>query len=444
MSKKRGQQIRRRPPNAAAASAPMSPMRQATRWLETAGVPRRPPTADQWHSQVAADPELARALRAAMHGVHKPPEDASPEELDAYERQVAAFVEQRCAALWATPERALLGYRDAEDARFVHAWLPWWAEHAPPAQRLLDIGAGAGLLACGYAALRPEMEVVAVEPHPAAAAVTSALAHRLGVADRVRPSRGGLSDLDTAALGGTVDQVVITRVLANQRGLWPRDIIGDAVDAPAAVRAGWSSQAAEAVAALLAPSVAALTDGGVLLLAERVHDAGELAVLAAGMQIAGAAVDLVDSGVQSGAVPDGADAVRMVRLVGRRGKEPIDAAALLAWAQAAPRNDRLPDIDAEHPRARLTSPPLWWAEIRYPESTGGGVHRVEIIPDGQSGWVWQATSKRMRELLRLPVGALAEAVARWRDQVGQMTTAGSCVVVTSDDGLQSGSTIAPA
>jgi hypothetical protein len=163
-----------------------------------------------------------------------------------------------------------------------------------------------------------------------------------------------------------------------------------------------------------------------------VQDAGELAVLAAGMQAAGAAVDLTDSGVLPRAVPDHEDGVRVVRLVGRPGKEPIDTTELLAWALAAPRDARLPDVDGEYARAQLASPPLWWAEIRYPELTGGGVHRVEIIPDGQSGWVWQATSKRMRQLLRLPAGALSEAVLQWRSYVTELDTGRDCAVITSD------------
>jgi hypothetical protein len=143
-----------------APAGPDTPAATAHRWLDQAGVPRQPPSPAAWHRAVAADPEL----QAALDAIEEPDwsRAVTADAATAIEAAQAAASDAFHAAVWSTLDRALLGHRLPSEIRFLRAWLPWWAQHAPPTHRLIDVGAGAGLLACGYAAFRDDVSVVAV------------------------------------------------------------------------------------------------------------------------------------------------------------------------------------------------------------------------------------------------------------------------------------------
>jgi release factor glutamine methyltransferase len=78
---------------------------------------------------------------------------------------------------------------------------------APRARRLLvlDVGTGSGCIACALAHERPDVEVIALDASPAAAALARANVEGLGVADRVRVC---VSDLFSSLASMRADLVV--------------------------------------------------------------------------------------------------------------------------------------------------------------------------------------------------------------------------------------------
>ncbi|MFF5339010.1 class I SAM-dependent methyltransferase [Streptomyces sp. NPDC013181] len=76
-----------------------------------------------------------------------------------------------------------------EAARWIAA-LPT----APAVRRVLDIGAGPGVVTCLLAGVFPDAEIVAVDGTPALLERTRARAHRLGLADRVTTLHATLPD----------------------------------------------------------------------------------------------------------------------------------------------------------------------------------------------------------------------------------------------------------
>jgi len=85
----------------------------------------------------------------------------------------------------------------------------WALELLPPGgggrRFAVDLGTGSGCIACALAAERPDLDVLAVDVSPAAAAVARGNARALGLADRVRVVAGAVLDGVAAAC---VDLVV--------------------------------------------------------------------------------------------------------------------------------------------------------------------------------------------------------------------------------------------
>ncbi len=102
--------------------------------------------------------------------------------------------------------------RAARTARFMYrSALGHIVELAP--RRLLDLGAGPGLLAMEAARRLPTLEVVAVERSPAMAGVAEGRVRAAGLADRVRVVTGDACDATLAADVGFFDLVVSTYCL---------------------------------------------------------------------------------------------------------------------------------------------------------------------------------------------------------------------------------------
>lgn len=76
-----------------------------------------------------------------------------------------------------------------------------------PGALVADIGTGSGAIACGLAAARPDLEVLAVDQSLGALAVASDNVRTLGLASRVRLLAGDLFG-PLASLGGSLDMVV--------------------------------------------------------------------------------------------------------------------------------------------------------------------------------------------------------------------------------------------
>lgn len=76
-----------------------------------------------------------------------------------------------------------------------------------PGALVADIGTGSGAIACGLAAARPDLEVLAVDQSLGALAVASDNVRALGLASRVRLLAGDLFG-PLASLGGSLDMVV--------------------------------------------------------------------------------------------------------------------------------------------------------------------------------------------------------------------------------------------
>ncbi len=94
------------------------------------------------------------------------------------------------------------------------AWLTWWAEHPRPAERVVDVGCGAGLAACFYALEAPDAAVIGIDRSPLAVERADELARRLGVPN-VRFEVAELHDLDQERLGGAADVVVAAALVAD-------------------------------------------------------------------------------------------------------------------------------------------------------------------------------------------------------------------------------------
>ncbi len=76
-----------------------------------------------------------------------------------------------------------------------------------PGALVADIGTGSGAIACGLAAARPDLEVLAVDQSLGALTVASDNVRALGLASRVRLLAGDLFG-PLASLGGSLDMVV--------------------------------------------------------------------------------------------------------------------------------------------------------------------------------------------------------------------------------------------
>src|SRR5438093_8694258 len=80
----------------------------------------------------------------------------------------------------------------------TEALVEWALELLPPSAgrrlRAIDLGTGSGCIACALAAERPDLDVVAIDVSPAAAAVARENASALGLAARIRVVAADLLD----------------------------------------------------------------------------------------------------------------------------------------------------------------------------------------------------------------------------------------------------------
>jgi SAM-dependent methyltransferase len=310
------------------------------------------------------------------------------------------------------------------------AWLRWWFEHGPPAERLLDVGCGPGVLTCAYALARPEAEVVGIDAVPEAVACAEQLAQRLPV--------GNVSfvvgdSVDPAVGGGGFDQLVAVTALADA-GLYPYDppearqalsSVAD-VDGPGL---RFRSADLDAVVGRLAP-------GGSLLAFDRTPDVSQAVRFGAGLLHAGLELDLRRAGVEI-FVEEG-QPTTFTRFVGVRrdgaagpaggpAGGPAAGPALAAWLKGvrAPAyrpewHDELRFEALKSAGARL----VWGCEIDYAPRTPARERR-EIWEQGGAVWGWIATTPRHRELV---AGRRAEELVReYRTLAAGLAAAGFAV-----------------
>lgn len=394
-----GNKHRTKPHPLARSSTPraLHPSVAASLWLERQGIPRNgrdPRALDAAHR---ADPELVASLDAAdalAKTADDFPSDRAPQVLR------DAFAASR-AAYYSTLERSRLLHGSRDDAATTHGWLAWWAAAAPPAQRILDIGAGSGLIAAGYAALRPEIEtVIAADPLPQAAVSAAQWSLHAAVSDRVRPVTVAADALEPGLIGGAVDQVTCVRTLAN----FAESVLGDEAANGVYDTETELAQLLAGPANELDPIVAGIArvmkPDAVLLLHERVLGMETAALYVAVLQRNGFGVDLSRS--RFCAVTDATkQTLSYVTITATAGAPAVNGDELCAWALRHDDTALPTPTVAWKQRLRYDDPELWLV-MRYPPSSGGGVHRVEVLFNTGVTLRWDTTSKRYRELRRLP------------------------------------------
>jgi release factor glutamine methyltransferase len=91
-----------------------------------------------------------------------------------------------------TDRRALIPRPETE--LLVETVLKEFDEHVDPANRLIDVGTGSGILAITFALERPQLDILAVDLGEEALSLARENAQRLGVADRIVFRRSDLLD----------------------------------------------------------------------------------------------------------------------------------------------------------------------------------------------------------------------------------------------------------
>src|SRR5437588_4942671 len=272
---KQSRRKRERPPGEA----------KAHRYLARLGLPDHPDPGP-WRRMAAADPGWFRRVCEADDAV-----------LALRGRGEA----DRSDILAADRTRYGLVYRDLDTALAEYAhrpvmiaanWLRWWFEHHPPAERLVDVGCGPGVLTCAYGLALPDADVVGIDAVAEAVACAEELAKRVGagnvsflVGDHVDPLVGG----------GGFDQLVAVTALADA-GLYPGD--------PPEARLTLSSSADVEGPGLAFRSVEVdrligrLAPGGSLLAFDRTADVAQAVRFGAALLHAGVDLDLRRAGVE--------------------------------------------------------------------------------------------------------------------------------------------------
>ena len=360
---------------------------KATRYLRGLGLPDHPDPGP-YRRVSEADPEwfglVSKADEAAL---------ALAERGDAAPDQFLAINLARYGLLYRDLDSALAEYA-SRPVMIAAAWLRWWYDHHPPANRLLDAGCGPGVLTCAYGLARPDAEVVGIDASPEAVACAEELAGRVGarnvsfvVGDYLDPSEGP----------GDFDQVVAVTALG-EAGLYPQhppagpdpfSSVAD-VDGPGAE---FRSPGIEHVVSLLSP-------GGALLVFDRTGAASQAVRLGAAVVNAGVDLDLRQAGGEV-FVEEG-HPTTFTRFVGTRSDAAsTSGAALAAWLKAA---EPPAYGEAWHDELRFEAlkasgaERLWGCEIDYsPHSPIA--ERREIWTDGDDSYGWVATTLGLRELM---------------------------------------------
>ena len=327
-----------------------------------------------------------------------------------------------------------LVYRDLDTALAEYAhrpvmiaanWLRWWFEHHPPAERLVDVGCGPGVLTCAYGLALPDAEIVGIDVAPEAVACAEELAARVG-ARNVSFVVGDLRDPAAAGAGAAAfDQLVAVTALADA-GLYPHDppearrAFSSVADVDGPGRA-FRSSGVESV-------VGHLGDGGWLLAFDRTPDASLAVRLGAALLHSGVDLDLRRAGVET-FIEEG-EPTTFTRFIGVRSAAAAAAAAgteLADWLKRVPPpaygpewHDELRFAALQAAGARL----LWGCEIDYtPRSPA--LERREIWEHDGGAFGWIATTPRFRQLV---TGRSADDL--WREYsglAGQLAAAGFAV-----------------
>lgn len=374
------------------------------------------PDPGPYRRQAAADPGWFAAVGEADDALL-----ALAEQGDADPTAFLAAARTRYGLLYRDLDTALAEYA-SRPVMIAAAWLRWWLEHHPPANRLLDAGCGPGVLTCAYGLAMPDAEVVGVDGVPEAIACAEELAGRLGVRN-VSFVVGDLADLPPEL--GEFDQLVAVTALADA-GLYPQHPPADReafstvadVDGPGAE---FRSPGVERLAGRLAP-------GGSLLAFDRTPDASQAVRFGAALLGAGVDLDLRQAGVEL-FVEEG-QATTFTRFVGRRSPSPTTttttttAADLATWIKAAKApaygpawHDELRFRTLQASGARL----IWGCEIDYaPHSPTLERREIWDLDDDLYGWV--TTTLGLRELVS---GRSAEELwQEYANYAGRFATAG--------------------
>jgi SAM-dependent methyltransferase len=377
---------------------------KAERYLSRVGLPDRPDPG-RWRRLVAADPEWFARVQEADEATmaltrRRDPAPGDPGLGDPARAELLAAERARYGLVYRDLDTALAGYA-GRPVMIAAAWLRWWFEHRPPAERLLDVGCGPGVLTCAYALALPDAEVVGIDVAPEAVACAEELAKRL--------SAGNVSFLvgdsaDPSVGGGDYDQLVAVTALADS-GFYPYDppearqalsSVAD-VDGPGL---GFRSPGVDALVERLAP-------GGSLLAFDRTPDVSQAVRFGSALLHAGVDLDLRRAGVELFVEED--QPTTFTRFVGaRRSAGPPPAggpssagAALAAWLKAVRSpaygpewHDELRFEALKSAGARL----VWGCEIDYAPRTPARERR-EIWEQAGAAYGWIAITPRHRELV---------------------------------------------
>jgi SAM-dependent methyltransferase len=367
---------------------------KAYRYLARVGLPDHPDHGP-YRRLAEADPEWFRLVSKADEAAV-----AVVERGDARADQILAINQARYGLLYRDLDTALAEYA-SRPVMIAAAWLRWWYDHHPPANRLLDVGCGPGVLTCAYGLARPDAEVVGVDATPEAVTCAEELAGRVG-ARNVSFVVGDYLDLEADGDGlGDFDQVVAVTALG-EAGLYPQyppagtgpeafSSVAD-VDGPGAA---FRSPGVEGLVERLSP-------GGTLLVFDRTGDVSQAVRLGAAVLNAGVDLDLRQAGGEV-FIEEG-HPTTFTRFVGTRSSEAPAAAAsaeLAAWLKRAePPAYGLAWHDELRFEALKASGAqrLWGCEIDYaPHSPM--VERREIWTDGDETFGWVTTTLGLRELI---------------------------------------------
>jgi len=363
---------------------------KAARYLTRVGLPDHPDPGP-YRRLAEADPEWFRLVSKADEAAV-----ALAERADATPDQLLAINQARYGLLYRDLDSALAEYA-SRPVMIAAAWLRWWYDHHPPADRLLDAGCGPGVLTCAYGLALPDAEVVGVDAAPEAVACAEELAARLGagnvsfvVGDYLDPPDGGL---------GSFDQVVAVTALG-EAGLYPQhppagpDAFSSVADVDGA-GAAFRSPGVERLAERLSP-------GGSLLVFDRTGAASQAVRLGAALLHAGIKLDLRQAGGEV-FVEEG-QATTFTRFVGTRSPEPLPSSAAASLAGWLKRAEPPAYGEAWHDELRFEAlkasgaQRLWGCEIDYsPHSQT--VERREIWTDGDNTYGWVTTTLGLRELV---------------------------------------------
>ena len=406
---KQSRRKRERPPGEA----------KAHRYLARLGLPDHPDPGP-WRRMAAADPVWFRQVCEA--------DDASlalTRRGDVDRSEILAADRVRYGLVYRDLDTALAEYA-ARPVMIAAAWLRWWVEHHPQAERLVDVGCGPGVLTCAYGLALPDAEVVGIDAVPEAVACAEQLAERVGagnvsfvLGDHVDPSAGG----------GGFDQLVAVTALADA-GLYPYD--------PPEARQALSSVADVDGPGLSFRSagvdrlVGRLVAGGSLLAFDRTPDVSQAVRFGAALLHAGVELDLRRAGVEV-FVEEG-EPTTFTRFVGVRrqdreaaGPGAAPGAELAGWLKAL----RPPAYGPEwHDELRLESLKsagarrVWGCEIDYTPRAPARERR-EIWDHAGAAYGWISTTPRHRQLV---AGRSAEVLREeYGTLAGRLAAAGFAV-----------------